>query len=141
MKTINPYLNFNGNCEEAFTFYKSVFGTDFIVIQRFKDLPPEVPSPVGSDENIMHVSLPVGKQNILMGCDVPAAMGRTTIGNNFHVSISTESEEETTMLFTALSTGGKITMPLDKTFWGSYFGMCTDKFGIQWMVNYDYNAM
>jgi PhnB protein len=136
MVTINPYLNFKGNTEEAFNFYKSVFGGEFMMIQRFKDT-PEAGRISGSDQNkIMHIALPIGKSTILMGTDVLESAGQTlSLGDNMHLSVSTENEEETKKIFTVLSAGGKVTMPLDKMFWGSYFGMCTDKFGIQWMVS------
>ena len=139
MATINPYLNFSGNCEEAFNFYKSVFGGEFLMIMRFKDIPAEYQMAESEGQKIMHVSLPIGQDTILMGSDRPAAMGPTTSGNNFYISINPASEEEATRLFKGLSAGGQVTMPLEKAFWGAYFGMFTDKFGIQWMVNYDYN--
>ena len=140
MTTLNPYLNFNGNTEEAFTFYKSIFGGDFAMVQRFKDT-PEAGNTAAADQNkIMHIALPIGNGNILMGTDALESKGhKLTGGNNFHLSVSTESEDETRKIFNALSSGGTITVPLDKMFWGAYFGMCTDKFGIQWMVNYDSN--
>src|SRR6476659_3817397 len=139
MTTLNPYLNFNGNTEEAFNFYKSVFGGEFITLQRYKDTPEADKIPESEREKIMHISLPIGKGNILMATDAVESMGQKTIaGNNFYLSLNTESEEETRKLFNALSSGGKVTMPLDKTFWGAYFGMFIDKFGIQWMVNFDY---
>lgn len=137
MAQVNPYLTFNGTCEAAFNFYKSVFGGDFPYIGRFKDMPGDVPE--AAKELIMHVSLPISKETILMGSDSSEAFGQTTtIGNNFSVSINAESEDEARKLFEGLSAGGKVTMPLDKTFWGAFFGMFTDKFGINWMVNYDY---
>ena len=139
MATINPYLTFNGNCEEAFNFYKSVFGGEFPFIGRFKDMPGEYPVQESEREKIMHVSLPIGKETVLMGSDASESCGQATSGNNFSISISTESEEEANELFSGLSTNGQVTMPLDKVFWGSYFGMLTDKFGINWMVSYDYN--
>ena len=140
MTGLNPYLNFNGNTEEAFNFYKSVFGGEFTTLQRFKDTPEADKIPASEKDKIMHVSLPIGKGNTLMATDAIESMGqKLTVGNNFYISIGADSEEETTELFNALSAGGKVTMPLGKTFWGAYFGMFTDKFGIQWMVNYDYN--
>lgn len=140
MKTINPYLNFPGNTEEAFNFYKSVFGGEFVALQRFKDTPEADRVPANVKDKIMHISLPVGKGNILMGTDAIESMGhKVTGGNNFHLSISADSEDETNKLFNALSAGGKVTTPLAKMFWGAYFGMCTDKFGIQWMVSHDQN--
>ncbi|HYG38201.1 MAG TPA: VOC family protein [Cytophagales bacterium] len=140
MAAINPYLYFNGNAEEAFNFYKSVFGGEFITIQRFKDTPEADKAPSDDQNKIMHIALPVGNGNILMGNDVLESMGyKLTFGNNFYISLSAESEGETEKLFKGLSAGGKVTMPLEKTFWGAYFGILTDKFGIQWMINYDYN--
>jgi len=140
MATINPYLNFDGNTEEAFNFYKSVFGGEFMALMRWKDAPEADKLPAGDREKVMHVSLPIGKGNVLMATDACKSMGRPlTVGNNFYISISPESEEEADRLFNGLSAGGQVTMPLHKAFWGAYFGMFTDKFGIQWMVNYDYN--
>lgn len=138
MTTVNPYLGFSSNCEEAFNFYKSVFGGDFLTVMRFKDMPFEQMDK-SEGEKIMHVALPIGQGTILMGSDTPASMGPTTTGTNFSISISPDSEEEATKLFNGLSAGGQVTMPLDKAPWGAYFGMLTDKYGIQWMVNYDYN--
>jgi PhnB protein len=140
MTTINPYLTFNGNCEEAFKFYQSVFGGAFPFMGRFKDMPdnPDFPIPEAEKEKIMHVSLPISKETTLMGSDSSEAFGHVTaMGNNFSISINTDSQEEATRLFNELSAGGKINMPLNKTFWGAYFGMFTDKFGIHWMVNYE----
>lgn len=140
MATINPYLNFNGQAEEAFNFYRSVFGGEFIFLQRMKEIPGGNKLPESEKELILHIALPVGKGNILMGSDTLESQGNTvTVGNNFHIALSTDSEEETDKLFAALSDGGKITMPVAKMFWGDYFGMCTDRFGIQWMVSYEYN--
>jgi PhnB protein len=111
---------------------------------RFKDVPPEELDeshqlPASEGEKIMHVALPLGPGAILMGSDTPEAMGPVTLGANFSILISTDSEVEATELFNSLSAGGQVTMPLDKTFWGAYFGMATDKFGVQWMVSYDYD--
>jgi PhnB protein len=138
MPTINPYLNFPGNTEEAFNFYKSVFGGEFVMLQRFKDTPEASRVPEDLKEKIMHIALPIGKGNILMATDALEPMGhKVTAGTNFHLSINADSEEETNKLFASLSAGGNITVPLAKMFWGAYFGMCTDKFGIQWMVSHD----
>ena len=139
MTAVNPYLNFSGNCEEAFDFYRSVFGGEFLMVMRFKDVPAEYQMADSEAEKIMHVSLPIGPGTVLMGSDTPAAMGPVTNGTNFFISISTGSEAEATALFNGLSAGGQISMPLGKAFWGAYFGMLTDKFGVQWMVSYDYN--
>ena len=138
MITINPYLNFQGNTEEAFEFYRSVFGGEFAMIQRFKDTPEAAKLPESDQDKIMHIALPIGKHNMLMATDALESAGQTlTLGNNFMLSISTESDDETRKIFNALLAGGKVTIPLDKMFWGSYFGMCTDKFGVQWMVSND----
>jgi len=140
MATLNPYLNFMGNTEEAFNFYKSVFGGEFTMLQRMKDTPDGDKLSPEDQKKVMHVSLPVGKGNTLFGTDMLESMGhQMNQGNNISLSLSTESEAETEKLFNALSAGGKVGMPLEKMFWGAYFGMCTDKFGIQWMVNYDFS--
>lgn len=137
MATLNPYLNFAGNTEEAFTFYRSVFGGDFTTLQRFKDTPEAGRVPEKEKNMLMHVSLPVGKGNSLMATDALESMGhKLTVGNNIQLSLEAESKEEAEKLFKGLSAGGKVTMPLGDTFWGAYFGMLVDKFGIQWMVNY-----
>ncbi len=138
MTTINPYLTFNGNCEEAFNFYKSVFGGEFPYIGRFKDMPSQDPIPENEAQRIMHVSLPVGDNTVLMGSDSLESYGKKLQpGNNFSISVNTDTKEETERIFNGLSEGGNITMPLMDTFWGAYFGMFTDKFGIQWMISYD----
>ena len=142
MPTINPYLTFNGTCEEAFTFYKSVFGGEFPFMGRFKDMPPMDGKSVPAEEGnkIMHVSLPVSKETTLMGSDTSSAFGPAPVaGTNFSLSVNTDSEAEADKIFKALSAGGKVTMPMSKTFWGSYFGMLTDKFGIAWMVSFELN--
>ena len=140
MATLNSYLNFPGNTEEAFNFYKSVFGGDFAGgIFRFKDTPEADKLSTSEREKVMHVGLPVGKGNMLMATDAMESMGhKLTTGNNFYLSLETESKEEADKLFKGLSAGGNVTMPLADAFWGAYFGMLTDKFGIQWMVNYTY---
>ena len=119
MTMVNPYLGFSDNCEEAFEFYKSVFGGDFLTVMRFKDMPPK-PMDKSESEKIMHIALPIGQGTILMGSDTPVAMGSVITGNNFSISISTDSEEEATKLFNGLSAGGQTTMPLDKAPWGAY---------------------
>ncbi len=139
MATLNPYLNFDGNTEEAFNFYKSVFGGEFLTLQRFKDTPVADQVAKEDRDKIMHVALAIGNGNMLMGTDALESMGhKLTYGNNYSLSLTTESEAETERLFNALSAGGTIEMPLKKEFWGAYFGMFKDKFGIQWMVNYTY---
>lgn len=139
MTTIDPYLHFNGNAEEAFNFYKTVFNSEFSGIMRYKDVPPSEHKMSESEgQKIMHISLPIGQETILLGSDLPASYGKAIVGTNFYLSVNTESEDDTTRLFNDLAAGGRVNMPLDKTFWGAYFGMMTDKFGIQWMVSYDY---
>ncbi len=136
MPTINPYLNFPGNTEEAFNFYRSVFGGEFLSLQRFKDTPDAGNLPPGVENQVMHVALPIGT-NILMGTDAPESMGFSiTPGNNHYICISPESRDEATKLFSGLSAGGKVEMELQDMFWGAYYGSLTDKFGIRWMVNY-----
>jgi len=138
MALINPHINFNGNAEEAFTFYKSVFGGEFAMIMRFKDMSgPEFPVAEKEANKIMHIALPVGK-NILMGNDIPEIMGRVNENENrSKISISADSKQEADNLFNGLSAGGNIEMPISDSPWGSYFGMFRDKFGIEWMVDFD----
>ncbi len=140
MTTVNVYLTFDGNCEEAFKFYQSVFGGDFSYISRFKDMPPiEGVPPLTKEEGekIMHVSLPISEETVLMGSDVGGEWSpKLKVGNNFSISINTNSREEADRLFVGLSANGKITMPMQSTFWGDYFGSFTDKFEINWMVSF-----
>jgi PhnB protein len=138
MAQINPHINFNGNAEEAFTFYKSVFGGEFAKIIRFKDLASSgFPVAENEENKIMHIALPIGK-NILMANDVPEIMGKTNENENrSKISISTESKEEADKLFNGLSAGGNIEMPIANSPWGTYFGMFRDKYGIEWMVDFD----
>ncbi len=138
MALINPYINFNGNAEEAFHFYQSVFGGEFAMIMRFKDMPnPELPLSENEANKIMHIALPIGN-NILMGNDVPEFMGPVNEQENrSKISISAESKEEADRLFNGLSTGGKVEVPISDSPWGSYFGMFRDKYGIEWMVDFD----
>jgi len=140
MATVNPYLTFNGNCAEAFNFYKSVFGGEFRQISKFGDMPsiPGHEVPEEEKNRIMHVSLPISKETILMGSDSNPRMGTVTIGQHLSLSVVIDSKEEADRIFKALSTGGKITMPIADMFWGAYFGMLEDKYGFIWMVNYDY---
>ncbi len=138
MATINPHINFNGNAEEAFTFYKSVFGGEFAKVMRLKDLSsPEFPVAENDANKILHIALPIGK-SVLMGNDVPESMGRTNENENrSKISISAESKEEADRLFRGLSVGGQVEMPIADSPWGSYFGMFRDKYGIEWMVDFD----
>ena len=138
MALINPHINFNGNAEEAFTFYKSVFGGEFSKIMRLKDIAsPEFPVAENDANKIMHIALPIGK-NILTANDVPESMGRVNENENrSKISVSAESREEADRLFSGLSAGGSIEYPIGGSPWGSYFGMFRDKFGIEWMVDFD----
>ncbi len=138
MTTINPHINFNGNAEEAFTFYKSVFGGEFTKVTRFKDIAsPEFPVAPAEANKIMHIALPIGK-NLLSANDVPEFMGRTNENENrSKISISTESKEEAETLFNGLSEGGAVEMPLAESSEGSYFAMFRDRYGIEWMIEFD----
>ena len=135
MKAINITLVYNGNTEAAFNFYKSVFGGDFSNIQRMKDMPNPPPMSAEESEKILHMSLPIGSA-VLMGMDMPAGRGTANQGTNFMITLDMSSEEEATKIFNGLSADGTVMMPMDHQFWGSFFGMFTDKFGIQWMVSY-----
>ena len=136
---MNPYLNYNGNAEEAFNFYKKVFGTEFKMVQRFKDVPGGDKVSAEDQNKIMHISLPIGNDNYLMASDSLESMGQKLHeGNNFYISIEADSKEEAKKLFDGLSSGGKIEMPMEDTFWGAYFGSFKDKFGIQWMISHTY---
>ena len=138
MPKINPYINFNGNCEEAFYFYKSVFGGEFAMISRFKDLESSDFQVTEHEANkIMHIALPIGK-NVLMGNDVPEILGKVNENENrSKISISAVNRDEANHLFNGLSAGGTIEMPIDDSPWGSYFGMFRDKYGIEWTVDFD----
>lgn len=144
MPSINIYLNFDGNCKEAFEFYKSVFGGEFVTISTFADMPPQDSMTLLEAEDlqkIMHVTLPIGKGTVLMGSDSPGDWGKNLkMGNNFSISINADSKEEANELFDKISKNGIITMDLADTFWGSYFGMMTDQFGVNWMVSHDINS-
>lgn len=138
MALINPSINFNGNAEEAFNFYKSVFGGEFAMIIRFKDMScSENPVAESEANKIMHIAFPIG-QNVLMGNDVPESMGRVNENENrSKISISAESREEADKLYSGLSVGGNIEVPIGDSPWGSYFGMFRDQYGIEWMVDFD----
>ena len=140
MPQINPHINFNGNAEEAFTFYKSVFGGEFSKIMRFKDIAsPEFPVDEKEENKIMHIALPIGN-NFLLANDVPENMGTTNENENrSKISIAAESRDEADKLFNGLSAGGTIEFPIQDSPWGSYFGMFRDKYGIEWMVDFDSN--
>lgn len=138
MALINPHINFNGNAEEAFTFYQSVFGGSFSKIVRLKDLAgPEFPVAPQDEHKIMHIALPIGA-NTLMGNDVPEFMGKVNENENrSKISVSAASREEADQLFNGLSAGGAVEVPIADSPWGSYFGMFRDKYGIEWMVDFD----
>lgn len=139
MATIDSYINYDGNCEEAFNYYKTVFGGEFSMFSRFSEMPPQEGMELSPEDmnKIMHVSLPVGKSAVLMGSDVGGEWAKgLTVGNNITLSISADTKEQADSFFASLSEGGKVTMPMENTFWGSYFGMCTDKFGINWMISF-----
>ncbi|MBI3719757.1 MAG: VOC family protein [Sphingobacteriales bacterium] len=140
MSSVSTYLNFPGNTEEAFNFYKSIFKTEFKVpISRFGDIPPQPgmpPMPDADKSLVMHVELPITGGHILMGTDAPESFGfNVNYGNNVHIALQLDNRDETSTLFEALSADGKVTMPLADMFWGAYYGSCTDKFGVQWMFN------
>ncbi|MBK9401508.1 MAG: VOC family protein [Bacteroidetes bacterium] len=141
MATVNTYLTFNGNCLEAFLFYKSVFGGEFPYVGKFNEMPPQEGVQAMSEEDgekIMHISLPISKETSLMGSDTGGEWSAGfKQGNNFSISINANSKDEADKLYAGLSSGGQVTMPMNNTFWGSYFGMFTDKFGINWMISYD----
>jgi PhnB protein len=139
MPAINPYLNFNGNTEDAFNFYKSVFGGEFTMVGRFKDMPEEYRGPESEWNKIMHISLPIKGGSVLMGSDSPEHMGKVVFGNSVHLSLNPDTMEEADKLFNGLSAGGNVIMPMADAFWGAYFGMFIDKFGISWMINVEAN--
>ncbi len=136
MITINPWINFNGNAEEAFTFYKSIFGGEFTKIIRFKDIANDDFKPSEKEENkIMYIALPIGRGNVLIANDIPEIMGKVNENENrSKISITSDSKEEANRLFNGLSTGGTIEMPMENSPWGTYFGMFRDKYGIEWTV-------
>ena len=139
MALINPHINFNGNAEEAFEFYKSVFGGEFSKVVRLKDLASADFEVAANDaDKIMHIALPIGKNNRLIGNDVPEFLGRVDENENrSKISISAESKDEADHLFNGLSVGGSIEVPMNDSPWGSYFGMFRDKYGIEWIVDFD----
>jgi PhnB protein len=136
MNLLNPYLNFNGNTEEAFNHYKSVFGGEFAMVMRFKDTEACKDMPADDQNLIMHIALPIGG-NILMGSDVPEHMAQAVFGNSLSLSMHAESREDADRMYAALSEGGKASMPMSDMFWGDYWGMLIDKFGINWMISFN----
>ena len=139
MASINAYINFLGNCEEAFNYYKSVFGGEFTMLNRFSEMPPQEGMELSEEHlnKIMHVSLPIGEHTVLMGSDTGGEWAaKTVVGNNITISITADTKEQADGFFSSLSDGGAVIMPMNQTFWGSYFGMCTDKFAINWMISF-----
>lgn len=138
MTTVNPYLYFNGNCEEAFNFYRSVFNSEFKYLGRYKDV-PEADRALFSDheDKIMHVSLPISRETTLMGADSAQLFRQGIAAAHFSLSINTDRKEEADRLFAGLAEGGQIKLPMNETFWGSYYGILTDKFGINWKVSFE----
>ena len=132
---LNPYLTFDGDCREAFEFYRSVFGGEFRDFVTFAEGPPEMEVAEADKQKMMHVCLPVG-ESLLMGSDTDSSSPPLAIGDNFSIAITGDSRDHCDLLFAGLSAGGTVAMPLQETHWGSYFGMCRDKFGIQWMLDY-----
>jgi PhnB protein len=140
MSRVSTYLNFVSNTEEAFNFYRTVFGGDFVGgIMRFKDIPPSEnapPMPEPDKNLVMHVALQITGGHLIMGTDAPESMGfKVNYGNNMYINLEPDTREETKKLFNALSSGGEIEMDLQDMFWGDYYGSCRDKFGVQWMFN------
>lgn len=131
---LNPYLSFNGNCEEAFECYRSVFGGTFTAVMRFGEMPSDDPDPA-EHRRIMHIELPVGNGSTLMGCDTPGPNEPVRAGTNFHISLQVGTRQEADRIFARLASGGKIIAPMAQTFWGAYFGMLTDRYDVQWMIS------
>jgi len=138
MKNVNPYIHFNGNAEEAFCFYRSVFGGDFSVMKRFRDLPDLMVKFLEDEgDKMMHIALPLGKNSMLRGSDTPKSLGtHNERENRSKIYISTESKEEADKLFQGLSADGQVEMPMENAPWNAYFGMLRDKYGIEWMIEY-----
>ncbi len=137
MPRFNPYLNFPGNAEEALSFYKTIFGGEFAMAMRFGETPEGARLSDTDKNKMMHIALPLGNNTVLMASDSLEALGhKLQAGNNFYISLNTDSREEADNIFNGLTAGGKTEMPMTDTFWGDYFGMCEDKFNIHWMISY-----
>lgn len=138
MLTVNPYLTFNGNCEEAFEFYSAALSRPLASLSRFGDMPQDSGRPLSEEDKkkVLHATLPISDEIILMGSDT-VGNDSPQMGTNISLSINVDARPDADRIFKALSEGGTVTMPLQDTFWGAYFGMWTDKFGIHWMINYD----
>lgn len=142
MAQINPYIHFNGNAEEAFEFYRSVFGGAFSSITRFRDIPsnPEFPIPANEADKLMHISLPIGKDHFLLGSDTPASMGKHNENETrSKIYLSTDTREEAIRLYNGLSAGGQVEVPLAAEAEGPCFAMFRDRYGIEWIVNFESN--
>ncbi len=141
MQTIYPYLAFDGTCEEAFSFYKNVLGGEYQSLARYRDMPPNDCKKISSDllDKIMHISLPLSEETMLMGSDISPENGELTKGNNISLFLKVSTKREANTKFKLLSQGGNILMPLQDTFWDSYFGMLKDKFGFTWMLGFNYS--
>jgi PhnB protein len=137
MPTVTPYLSLDGDCEEAFEFYRSILGGEFLDVSRYSEMPPDVPTSPGDADKIMHIALQLADGQAIMGSDRPPGTGSTTFGDSAAISISPDSAEDGRRIFESLSAGGQVTMPYERQFWGADFGMCTDRYGINWMINYD----
>ena len=137
--SLSTYLTFDGNCREAFDFYRSAFGTEFTVLSTFAEAPDDMEVPDAYKDKVMHVTLPIGS-SVLMGSDNNPTGPPVVVGSNFSIALVTEDREESEDIIGKLSDGGALTMPMQETFWGSYFGICTDRFGINWMVSCDLSA-
>ncbi len=140
MALVNIYLTFNGNCREAFEFYKEIFQKEFTNLTTFAEMPAQdgFDIPDSEKDKIMHVSLPFSSETALMGSDTAGPSGEVTIGNNFSVSVRPENKAEADRIFNALAQQGNIVMPMTDTFWNAYFGMVTDKFDVNWMINFEH---
>lgn len=137
MKHVDLYLHFNGNSEKAMTHYKNIFGGEFTALQRYRDIPGSEKMNEADREKMVHIALKISDDTTLMASDSVTKMENGVLfGNNYHICLQAGNEKEADNLFMALSEDGKIEMPMNKTFWGAYFGMCVDKFGVQWMINY-----
>ncbi|MEN9609231.1 MAG: hypothetical protein RLZZ628_45 [Bacteroidota bacterium] len=136
MASVNPYLNFAGNTEAAFLFYKSVFGGEFAMLQRFSETPQAGNIPAHEQDKIMHIALRISPNTVLMATDALESMGhKVDFGNNISLAITADNPEEADRLFNGLSAGGKVDLPMTMMFWGAYFGMLTDAFGVKWMID------
>ena len=135
MRNVDFYLHFNGTSEKAMSFYKKVFGGEFIAVQRYKDVPGSEKMPIENREKIIHMSLKIADGTTIMASDIVTDEERILFGNNYHICLQAANEKEADRLFAHFSEGGRIEMPMNRTFWGAYFGMCIDQFGVQWMIN------